>query len=447
MATWKKVALEADLSAFAQTDATNNAIPYGNEAGDFDYTNIPSDGQILVTVDADGSNPVPTFVTLDGDASIDNSGSLTIANNAVETGMIADNAVTTGKMAKGAGGGMLVYHDASTVTNTDSTQNYDPVVLPAGTNGQVLKTVVAGGVEYLAWGSASFSNLTVGDGDGVDPGDTGPDPDIAAKLPVLFSNGLGDKVVYGDVGSIPMEYIPNEHLLKVGNITVDSTVTGVSGVFSSGVDKANSVKVTDSDTGSNYLAFFSAEGNDGYQTPSTQSNLQYNAESETLSVKNLVVSGNNTTVNTTTLEVKDKTIVLASSDTDTTAEQSSGAGIVVDVNNQAGTTNALGDESGNDAFCPRLYWTNDGTGATDTNPAQTSVVNNTSSIGWRLADVGTLVSDSPTEVSQGHNIAPTLINQTVVPMSQEIGIGSMWLTHNSTTGSGVPTGALYIQVA
>jgi hypothetical protein len=54
-------------------------------------------GQIVV-----GSGGTPTAVTLGGDATINASGNLTIANNAITTAKIADNQVTTGKLASGA---------------------------------------------------------------------------------------------------------------------------------------------------------------------------------------------------------------------------------------------------------------------------------------------------------------------------------------------------------
>jgi hypothetical protein len=452
MATWKKVALEGDLgvaatgetaapggsgeiliSASGSTatwyDMANNALVAGNSTS----------GAAVVTPLA-ASDVKVTAVT---SSTID----MSIEDDRVTTAMLKANVVTKDKMAHYAGGGLLVYHDGSTVTNTDSTATYAPVVLPAGTNGQVLKTVVSGDVEYLTWGSAgSVAALDITSGDAVDPGSGS----LAANFPILFSDGQGDdKTVYGDVGDIKFQYSPPEHLLEVGSITCAGTgvgvVTAVSGVFSSGVNKANTVQTAATSSASCFVGLF--DSTTGYQACLTDSNLTYNASTDTLSVQNLVVEGNNTTVNTNTLEVQDKTIVLASASTLATASNADGSGIVVDVNQLAQTTDVGGNSSGNDAFCPRLYWSNDGSGAADTSPGEASVVNNVSSIGWRLADVGTLVSDVPTEASQGYNIAPTLIEQTVVPSAQEIGIGAMWLTHNTTTGEGVPTGALYIQVA
>ena len=449
MATWKKVALEGDLgvaatgetaapsgsgeiliSASATTatwyEMADNALVAGNS----------TNGAAVVT-------PLPASdvkVTAVTASTID----MSIENDRVTTAMLKNNVVTVDKMAHYAGGGLLAYHD-STVGNTDSTETYAPVVLPAGTNGQVLKCVVNSDDKYLAWGNAgSVAALDITSGDGVDPASGS----LADNFPILFSDGQGDdKTVFGDVGSIKFQYSPPEHLLEVGSITCASpgVITAVSGVYSSGVDKANTVQTEATSSADCFLGLF--DTTTGYQACLTDSVLTYNASTNTLNVPNLVVSGNNTTVNTATLEVKDKTIVLASSTGLTTVSDASGAGIGIDVDQNAQTTDVGGSDAGNDAFCPRLFWTNDGTGAADTNPAQTSVVNSQSSIGWRLADVGTVASNVPTEVSQGHNIAPTLINQTVIPVSQAIGIGSMWLTHNSTTGAGVPTGALYIQVA
>jgi hypothetical protein len=54
-------------------------------------------GQIVV-----GSAGTPTAVTLGGDATINASGNLTIANNAITTAKIADSQITTAKLASGA---------------------------------------------------------------------------------------------------------------------------------------------------------------------------------------------------------------------------------------------------------------------------------------------------------------------------------------------------------
>lgn len=55
-----------------------------------------STGQLIV-----GNAGTPTAATLSGDATIDASGALTIASDAVETAMISDGAITAGKLASG----------------------------------------------------------------------------------------------------------------------------------------------------------------------------------------------------------------------------------------------------------------------------------------------------------------------------------------------------------
>jgi hypothetical protein len=56
-----------------------------------------STGQIIA-----GNSGTPTAVTLSGDATINGSGVLTIANNAITTAKIADSQITTAKLAAGA---------------------------------------------------------------------------------------------------------------------------------------------------------------------------------------------------------------------------------------------------------------------------------------------------------------------------------------------------------
>lgn len=66
---------------------TTNGVLYGNGAGALQATGAGTDAQLLV---ANGSG-VPTFVSLGGDATISNTGSLTIANGAISNTKLANS--------------------------------------------------------------------------------------------------------------------------------------------------------------------------------------------------------------------------------------------------------------------------------------------------------------------------------------------------------------------
>lgn len=78
-----------------------------------------TDGQILVG----NSSGVATDVAVSGDVTISNTGAVTIANDAVETAMIADDAVTGAKLA-GVVGVPGTYHVSATGTTTTTSSTY-----------------------------------------------------------------------------------------------------------------------------------------------------------------------------------------------------------------------------------------------------------------------------------------------------------------------------------
>jgi len=72
-------------------------VLYGNGASAVQVTSAPTSGQILV-----GNTTTPAFVTMGTDATITNTGALTIANNAITTAKISDANVTTAKLTSAA---------------------------------------------------------------------------------------------------------------------------------------------------------------------------------------------------------------------------------------------------------------------------------------------------------------------------------------------------------
>lgn len=378
MATWKEVALVEDLAGFAQTNATDNAIPFGNSSGGFDYTAAGTNNQILTV---NGSHP--QFVTMSGDATINAAGALTIANTAVETGMIADNAVTLAKMA-GLDKGHIIYGDA----------NGDPVDLPEGTDGQVL-TLASG---MPSWASAgSVTSITVNESD-----------DNASHPLTFTDSGAGAGAVLEQDNEL--HYNPSTNVLTA--VTFSGSLSG----NATSADTVDTTTVSNSDT--LYVPLVdSATGVSGETletgsaiTVVTGSSFLSDSTDCTVTISgDLVVSGDTTTINTATLKVEDKTIVCSSGAT--TMSNSATSGLVVN------------GGSATDANNPRIIWSDNGGGTATTS----------TTLGWAIADHGGISGAGATNsASTLRNIAPTLINQSAVPGSTAIGIGSMWLTDSST---------------
>lgn len=440
MASWKKIALAEDLMGYADqggTEIAEGQVVIGSAtAGQFSFHDMAANTIIA------GNGGDAKVVTSTGEVTItavdDTNATFTISDDTItggdpSTNHIKDNTVAYRNVVKAAGGAILVHQDTSTVSNTAQSTDYTASALGIGDAGDVLKVAGAGSNLYLEWGAgASATSVTITDGT------SQTDP-----LPVIYGQGVGSsQAIYADTVSFTFDEDTAEGgTLAVPHIVATSAViTNVTGTAS----QATAVLTTAAVASSPYrLAMVPAVGTgSNYQNVYTDDNLTYNPGTNYLYAKNIKISGNSTSIDTATLEVQDKTIVLATSATNTDAADAAGSGLVIDINSLAQTTDVAGSSSGNDAFCPRLFWTNDGTGAADTS-ALAGVVNNKSSIGWRLADVGTLnASDVPTEASQGYNIAPTLIEQANIPSSEDIGIGAMWLIANSDDDGP----ALYIQI-
>jgi hypothetical protein len=86
-----------DSNALASNAVVNSKVAAA-AAIDFSKLAALTDGNLLV---GSGSN-VPTSVALSGDATLDNTGALTIANDAVTNAKLADDAVTPDKLANNA---------------------------------------------------------------------------------------------------------------------------------------------------------------------------------------------------------------------------------------------------------------------------------------------------------------------------------------------------------
>tara|TARA_R110002096_G_scaffold11772_2_gene43129 strand:- start:1144 stop:2454 length:1311 start_codon:yes stop_codon:yes gene_type:complete len=428
MATWKEVALVEDLTAAAvQTgEAAAGQVAIGSStAGEITWTDVPS----LSLIVGNGSNGAAVVVhDTAGDIQVTSSDStkvkLDIVAGTVDTAKLATSSststgVTPAKMSFGTSGGILAYHHdtiGSTVTGTV----YGPEVLPAGTNGQILSTVVAGGKTYLDWiagGTASTVTVTNGESQG-------------SALPVIFGEGTGaDKDLYSDASTTPFTYEADVNTLRVANIITSGSVTATGG-FAGLASSATTVNTATTTNASCYVALFDSQN--GQQNGRTDAGIRYDATNNMLTVDNLTVSGTNTILNTTSLVVEDKLIAVASNSA--TASAASGSGVVVNINNLA-IDEVAGDH---DDYCPRLVWSNNSTHP-QANSANAQVSTSSTTMGWAIASHGADADASqgvPVSASPLYNIAPTLIEQATLPAtaSADIGIGAMYLM-NAANGS------------
>lgn len=392
MANWKEVALVEDLAGFALADSVDNAIPFGDGSGGFDYTSAGTNNQILTV---NGAHP--QFVAMSGDATITAAGALALTDNAVVTDTITDNAVTLDKLA-GLDKGHIIYGDASG----------NPASLPEGSNGEVL-TLASG---MPAWASAgSVTSITVNESD-----------DNASHPLTFTDSGAGAGAILEQDNQL--HYNPSTNVLTAvtfsgalsGNATsadtVDTTtVTNGDTLFVPLVDSSTGVSGETLET----CSAITVVTGGGFLSDTTDCTVTISGD--------LVVSGDTTTINTATLKIEDKTIVCASGAT--AVENAGTSGLVVNGGSAA------------DANNPRFIWSNNGGGTADSS----------TTLGWAIADHGGLVGGGSTGATTSgstlRNIAPTLINQSGAPSTLAIGRGSMYLTHAGTSGA---DSKLYIQV-
>lgn len=160
-------------------------------------------------------------------------------------------------------------------------------------------------------------------------GDSGftynPGTNILSVPAVDASGNVTASVLVSDVsiGTAPLTVtsttiVPNLHVAKAGVATTVSV---------------SSETTSNSD---HYLTFVTTAGDTGLKVDATDlifipEDAASGIEGGTLKVPNLTVTGTTTTLNTTNLEVKDKTIKIA--DENDTAANAVGSGIIVDINN------------------------------------------------------------------------------------------------------------------
>ena len=441
MANWKEIAFKSDLTTAATqaTEVVEGQIGIGSSTtGEVTWQDM-NDNTIIA-----GDNGDAKVLTVSGDIALDSSGGssaiMTISDDKVVTAKIKDDNVTLAKIQDSAGGSLLVHHHAtpgSTAPGTD----YSPSALAAGSNGQVLKTVVSGSNKYLAWGDpSSTSSVDVTDGSSQ-----------TAALPVNFASAVGDDAtIYGDASVFTYDQNLNGGTLAVPAVTSTTFTGALTGKAS---QSATSTVVATTNTTCSVALF---EATDGELTAHTDPGITYDATNNKLTVGNLDVTGTTTTLNSEDLVIQDNTITLSVPSTASNGTIATGAnsGVVICTNGLSGD----GDDTSTDVtFNPRFMWNNTATtidGATGI--SQLAALPASTTLGWSLAGRGGDGTDDTASdlASNSYNIAPMMIfgaEQTNYPGAGsgtydglDIGIGAQFLSNAGTNGA---DSRLFIQVA
>ena len=115
-----------------------------------------SSAQIIVA----NSTGVPNYITLSGDATISNTGALTIASNAITTDKINDGAVTNGKLAGSIAASKLIGTDIATV-GTITAGTWHGTTIEVANGGTGLSSYTTGDLIYSS-GTTALSKLGIG---------------------------------------------------------------------------------------------------------------------------------------------------------------------------------------------------------------------------------------------------------------------------------------------
>ncbi len=173
-----------DINLSATPPATGEVLTWDNTNSRWDASAIPAPSLTNANIFVGNAGGTATGVPMTGDATIDNAGALTIANNAVTTpkildgavttAKIANNAITTAKILDGTIATVDIANNAVDGTKIDLSGNTDGnimyysgtgwVRLATGANDEVLK--LAGGVP--TWATDNGDTYSAGNGIAID---------------------------------------------------------------------------------------------------------------------------------------------------------------------------------------------------------------------------------------------------------------------------------------
>lgn len=451
MATWKKILHEDSVIEITQIenlndidtgqvligstsgevenyDLTHKSILMGSGADDAKITSL------VTTAGAEGGDIVVSSTATPVGSAM--SAELHIIDGVISEGKLMENAVSLDKIKHQSDFGIMVYDDS--VSAGDGV----PTFLTGGTAGQVIKVnSTADGWEFADAASASTVDISVHDttrrpviigGDADNDSDTGAtlrkdQPNFNYLADQSLVSPLYKNYANADIG-------PASQPGANADLHVDHIKTNITGTAGAAVQAYMSQDTTLD------VPFPIPFGNDTDSGPaeyntfnglSIDKSFHYNPAEGALTVKNLVVTGTNTVVESQNLFVEDNTIRVSTGD-NVTVSSAVNSGLVVNIGTAG---NAGGDENtaveaNADSTLPRILWAND----------------STTTKGWVIADkgVGTGPSGLAGSTARGiailnHNGAD--IAQNTLDDSYDHGIGAFFLVDTNGTPE------LYIQVA
>ena len=404
--TWKKVFTSADTIPIANggTNSTNTTNGVAIHTGSAYQGLAMGSAEILV-----GTGGNPAAQSVGGDLAMNSSGDFTIQPSAVETGMINDNAVSLAKMEHGTAGDILVYGTGGAPIRLSQ---------PGSSNGHVLTidTSDPGGegtnLKFAA--APTAANSTINDGSS--------DTD---KLPIVFASQIGTANLRGDATDFTFEadvafsHATGTDLLSAGTGSVISTrgfVGNLAGIASGGDKVKISTDAPSAD--SSILLAPNGTADDKFATPQADGNLKWNGTTLTVN-GNIDVTGNftQTTVNQSTLEIEDASVVIAGG---------SNSSSTLQTNNTSGVGLFIHNSDNSEANLARFVYK----GMSDSN----------SVYGWRIAMESENDASAPAQ-SYGVGVMHVVSSSTTAAgLNTNIGIGAMLFSSHSTSGG------LFIQV-
>lgn len=339
--------IDINGNTISSTDTNGNVIldPNGNGTVDVSSSRItsvtdPSDPQDAATKAYVDAQNTAQILTINGDTGSDtvdlNDSSLTFAGDSWMTATVSNNTVTITHDASGAVAGVYGSQIAIPIITVDDRGHIDSI----GT------VSVATVLDFVADGTPGSVNLLdssfifVG-GEGIDLSTTGTTITIAGEDATSSNKGVASfdatdfTVTSGAVVANPI-YLGTTRL-DLGE--TDSNIAGL-----------NSIEVGDVRITSNVIS--SRTTGTLFIDPNPVGDSAGGFGGELVIRGNLTVQGTTTTVNSTTLSINDKNIVLADSAVDATAAD--GAGITIGGDLYSGTKPSFRFDAAANAWSPNI---------------------------------------------------------------------------------------------
>ena len=329
MSAWKKVFTSADLIGIANGGTGANLNSAGGIVSNGTVLSSVSmnDGQLLVGA----SGSAPAAQTISGDIALTTGGNTTIQTNAVSGNKIADHGVALGKIASGTKGDLISFNGSG-----------DAVALAVGGSNGLVLTVddnEATGLKFASAPSAVNSSVSALNADR-DPIVTANDTIGSATLPGTVATLSFDKdetfvhktLAELDAGAYSTQTADNARGALYSK-------TGFQGQLAGEASGAIHVKTAVA-SGTVKIGAY-GDNAAGFQVPLTQNILTLNADTPKLTIAgDLEVTGNTTTVSSTTVTVADAVIKLGEGATSSSnaqagasATSAGGLGIAIDNGN------------------------------------------------------------------------------------------------------------------